>query len=118
MRTLKRNKTTTLFYSNRVSETETEWGSVVTTYGNICEMDVFMLPITNPYEAQAYGVEALTSAKVFLDKCECCEFNRLTNIWIHQIPSDGNALSEYKVVEILPHLNGVTMIIDKRAGRQ
>ena len=118
MRTLKRNKKTTLFYSNRVEEVQTEWGSTISTYGEICSFDVFALPITNPYEAQSYGVDLLTSRKVFLDECDICRFNRFTNIWIHCEPNETKTNSEYRVVEILPTLNGATMIIDKVAGKQ
>ena len=111
------NKNTVLKISNRTgNKVNLGYGETDYEYGEIQELKVFARPISNAYEASAYGVNLATALKLSLTMAEMALFNEFTRIWIVSTPTGVKDNSEYSLSDYQPILTTGTIIIDRVDG--
>ena len=119
MRTLKRNKTTTIRYANRIdSASENSYGDVIAEYGEIKEISLFVTPLQNDYEAAYFGVDRYSTKKIIMSLDEAKLFDRFTRVWVDVEPNEAKNNNDY-YVSTLPtnSLNISTITITKVGAR-
>lgn len=119
MRTLKRNKTTKIRFSNRVGKpSKNSYADAIAEYGDVTEISLFVTPLQNDFEAQYYGVDRVATKKVIMSVEEAALFNKFTRIWVDAEPNEAKNNNDY-YVSTLPTsgLNISTMTITKVAAR-
>lgn len=122
MRTLKRNKNVTLRYANRVEGADitlNEYGEVVSEYGDIKEVSLFVTQLQNEYEAQYYGVDRSSTKKVIMDSSIAKDFREFTRVWVDVEPNEAKSNNDYYVSTLpIVGLNISTMTITKVKARK
>ena len=124
MRTLKRNKNTKLRYSNRIpippegKATENSYGDILSEYGEIKEISLFVVPLQNEFEARYYGVDRYSSLKVIMSLGEAALFDKFTRVWVDAEPNEAKNNNDYYVSSLPTNsLNISAMILTKVDGR-
>lgn len=115
-RTAENNKNVTLLYSNRMSDTPkfSPYGEQY-EYGDIEELNVCLVPLTNSFEADKYGVNLVGSFKVSLTMEQIKNFNEFTHIWIKGLPNEKQE-TEFVVKKLPTTINYGLMVIEKKVG--
>lgn len=115
-RTAENNKNVTLLYSNRISDTPkfSPYGEQY-EYGEIEELNVCLVPLTNSFEADKYGVNLVGSFKVSLTMEQIKNFNEFTHIWIKGLPNEKQE-TEFVVKKLPITINYGLMVIEKKVG--
>lgn len=115
-RTAENNKNVTLLYSNRISDTPkfSPYGEQY-EYGDIEELNVCLVPLTNSFEADKYGVNLVGSFKVSLTMEQIKNFNEFTHIWIKGLPNEKQE-TEFVVKKLPTTINYGLMVIEKKVG--
>lgn len=115
-RTAENNKNVTLLYSNRMSDTPkfSPYGEQY-EYGDIEELNVCLVPLTNSFEADKYGVNLIGSFKVSLTMEQIKNFNEFTHIWIKGLPNEKQE-TEFVVKKLPTTINYGLMVIEKKVG--
>lgn len=115
-RTAENNKNVTLLYSNRISDTPkfSPYGEQY-EYGDIEELNVCLVPLTNSFEADKYGVNLVGSFKVSLTMEQIKNFNEFTHIWIKGLPNEKQE-TEFIVKKLPTTINYGLMVIEKKVG--
>lgn len=117
-RNAENNKNAVIKYANRVpgAATVSAYGDETYPYGEICHIEVCLMPFKTEAEARAYGVSLLGGRKATLTFEEGEQFNEFTHVWVDAEPDADKQNSEFIVKNIAKTLNSALLILEIKDG--